>query len=190
MAAMFVASWWWPMAVDHGRWVRLCVGMLLVEFFVIHSGGALVSMADLADGAERRKMLLRLAAIYAAIGAVVVVGFHSWEILCSFVAVLSGRFMAAWRARNEADKAAFRRRTAVITVLFVGLLLLSAVAHVPPGGLTPRVLGAVWPNPGRGTWQQHPEKALAVGAAYFLVLGLLELRKPGPPAPGLPPRLS
>ena len=57
MASMFLVAWWWPRAIDNGRWVKLGVGMLFVEFLVIQSGALLISLSALKDSAARRRAL-------------------------------------------------------------------------------------------------------------------------------------
>ena len=176
VAAMFFLSWWWPMSVDHGRWVKLGVGILVIEFLVMHSSAFLISVSASKQGEVKRRSLLGLGALYAFFGLVIAVSFHSWEILASFVAVMSGRFWSAWVGGDDANTAMFRFRAAAATVLYIGLVFLTILLPVPQGGITPAVLREVWPNAGTGLWQRHPETALATGAMYFLLLGLIEAR--------------
>lgn len=184
MASMFLVAWWWPRAIDHGRWVKLGVGMLFVEFLVIQSGALLISLSALKDSAARRRALLRLGCLYGVFGIAVVLAFRSWEVLASFLVVMSGRFWSAWNAREDEGTELFKRRVAASTVLFMVLVFLSAVVPVPHGGVTPQLLQEVWPTQGTGLWQRHPETALATGAVYFLLLGLVELRTVGPRSAG------
>jgi len=180
VAVMFFLAWWWPMSVDHGRWVKLGVGILVIEFLVMHSSAFLISVSAAKEGDFKRKSLIRLGALYAFFGGVIALSFHSWEILASFVAVMSGRFWSAWVGGDDANTAMFRFRAAAATVLYIGLVFLTILLPVPQGGITPAVMREVWPNAGTGLWQRHPETALATGAMYFLLLGLIEARRVGP----------
>ena len=176
MASLFFLSWWWPRSIDHGRWVKLGVGILAIEFLVIHSSAFLISASAAKPGAGRTRSLIGLGALYVFFGIAIALAFRSWEILASFLAVMSGRFWTVWTAPEGASTAMFRFRAAAGTVLYLVLVFLTILLPVPQGGITPEVLREVWPNAGSGLWQRHPETALATGAVYFLVLGLIEAR--------------
>lgn len=99
---------------------------------------------------------------------------------------MSGRLKSVFAALNEMDRAIAQRRVAASALLFLGLTFASIAVPVPAGGLTPGVLSQVWPDRQSGVWETHPERALAMGVVYFLVLGLMEARPPrkwSPPSP-------
>lgn len=60
MAGMFIIAWWWPRELDHGRWARLGVGLLALEFILIHSGAFLNYFMTQKAGWERDKKLIGL----------------------------------------------------------------------------------------------------------------------------------
>lgn len=177
MSAMFVISWWWPRALDNGRWVKLGVRMMVLEFILVHSG-VLLGVVAARQGVERGRSLLRLAALYTIFGVVIALVFRSWEILASFAAVMSGRYWSACTARGAADVSASQRRAAASLALYVGLTFITVIIPVPRGGITPALLEEVWRTRGSGLWERHPEKALAMGSVYFLILGIIEARAP------------
>ena len=41
MAMLFFRTWQTPMAIDGGRWVKLAVGIMCLEFILVHSGAFL-----------------------------------------------------------------------------------------------------------------------------------------------------
>jgi hypothetical protein len=36
MSGLFVTAWWWPRRLEEGAWVKLGVGILVLEFILIH----------------------------------------------------------------------------------------------------------------------------------------------------------
>lgn len=63
-------------------------------------------------------------------------------------------------------------------VLYLALIFATAFLPVPRGGLTPDLVDRLMADFGSGAWVDHPEKALAMGMLYFLLLGLVEIRPP------------
>ena len=184
MAGMFVTAWWWPRSLDNGRWVKLGVGVLVLEFILIHSGAFLNSFMTQKAGWERDKKLIGLTAFYTLFGVAIAFAFQSWWIFGSFVFVMSGRLWSVFAGQDDMDRAVSQRRVVASAMLFLGLTFATLFLPLPRGGLNDALLHEVWPTRGGGAWEQRPEIALAMGAAYFLLLGLVELRPPRklPPA--------
>ena len=44
LASTLMLTWIDPMSVDEGRWVRFGVGIMVLEFVLVHSGAMLSSM--------------------------------------------------------------------------------------------------------------------------------------------------
>lgn len=178
MAGMFVTAWWWPRALEDGRWVKLGVGVMVLEFILIHSGAFLSFFMTQKAGWERTRKLIGLTAYYCLFGVGIALVFHSWWILASFVLVMSGRLWSVFAGQNEMDRAVSQRRVVASALLFLGLTFATIFIPVPRGGITDSLLNEVWPTRKSGVWERQPERALAMGAAYFLVLGLVEVRPP------------
>lgn len=178
MAGMFVTAWWWPRELDNGRWVKLGVGVLVLEFILIHSSGILNFLMTEKAGWERNKKLAGMMVLYAIFGAAIALAFHSWWILSSFVLVMSGRLWALFAGQTDMDRAVSQRRVVASALLFLGLTFATIFLPVPRGGINAALLTEVWPTRGGGAWEREPERALAMGAAYFLFLGLVEMRPP------------
>ena len=178
MAGMFVTAWWWPRALDNGRWVKLGVGVMVLEFILIHSGAFLNFFMTQKAGWERDKKLIGLTAYYALFGGAIALAFQSWWILGSFVLVMSGRLWSVFAGQNDMDRAVSQRRVAASAMLFLGLTFATLFIPLPRGGINEPLLNEVWPTRKSGAWERQPERALAMGAAYFLCLGLVELRPP------------
>ncbi len=80
--------------------------------------------------------------------------------------------------QTDRDRAVTQRRVVASEMLYLVLVFATLFLPVPRGGLNDTLLHEVWPTRGHGAWEQRPEIALAMGTAYFLVLGLVELRPP------------
>jgi hypothetical protein len=189
MSGMFVVAWWWPRTLDQGRWVKLGVGVLVLEFILIHSGAFLNFFMTQKAGWARDRKLIGLTAYYALFGGAIAFAFQSWWILGSFVLVMSGRLWSVFAGQNDMDRAVSQRRVAASAMLFLGLTFATLFAPVPRGGITDPLLNEVWPTRKSGVWERQPERALAMGAIYFLLLGLVEARPPRklpPPLQAIP----
>lgn len=179
MAWLFFLAWWRPLELEGGRWVRLGVGVMVLEFVLVHSGGVLHHLMGEKAGWSRLRQGLGLAALYTLFGVGIAYGFKSWWLLGSYGLVMSGRLWAlAAGTWTPMDQAISQRRMVASVVLYVGLLFATLVLPVPRGGLTEALVSSVRTGGGGGAWVDHPEKALAMGTAYFLLLGLIELRPP------------
>ena len=178
MAWMFVRAWWWPRELDDGRWVRLGVGVLLLEFILIHSGAFFNNLMTQKSGWARNKAVIGLTTLYLGYGLAIAFVFRSWWILGTFALVMSGRLWAVFTGEQEIDRAISQRRVAASAMLFLGLTFATVFVPVPRGGLTPELLNEVWPARKGGLWERSPERALAMGVVYFFLLGLVEARPP------------
>ena len=178
MAAMFFTAWWWPRTLENGRWVKLGVGVLVLEFILIHSGAFLNSTLMQKSGWARVQKLIALSAFYTLFGVAIALAFQSWWIFGSFVLVMSGRIWSVFAGPTDMDRAVAQRRVIASVLLFLGLTFATLFLPLPRGGLNDQLLNETWPTRGRGAWEQRPEIALAMGTAYFLVLGLVEARPP------------
>ncbi len=178
MAGLFITAWWWPLQLEDGRWVKLGVGVMVLEFILVHSGGVMHHLMVEKAAWNPLQQVLGFIGLYLLFGASIALVFKSWWLLGSFALVMSGRLYAVFHGMGEMDRAIAQRRMSASVLLYLGLLFTTLVLPVPPGGVTPEILDSVWPNRGGGAWTDQPEKALAMGAAYFLLLGLVEMRPP------------
>jgi len=174
-AAFFVIAWQAPLAFEGGAWVKLGVGVILAEFLVIHSGTIVTELV--ARGASR-------------LGLGVVVGIYglfAWGLWRTFggagigwllIGLMLARGQALFHRPTMLDLAYARRRSILSVLLFLGLVGVSVTAPLPPGGIDAALLDTLWPDRGDGVWEAEPWRALAMGAAYFAILGMVELRRP------------
>ena len=88
IAGMFVTAWWWPRTLDDGRWVKLGVGVLVLEFILIHSGAFLNSTLTQGAGWTRE-------------GKVIALAFQSWWIFGSFTLIMTGPVVGVRRSDRQ-----------------------------------------------------------------------------------------
>lgn len=174
-AGFFAIAWQAPLAFEGGAWVKLGVGVILAEFLVIHSGTIVTELA--ARGASRIGMGI-VVAIYGLFALGLWWAFGGAGIGWLLIGLMIARGQALFHRPTVLDLAYGRRRSIVSALLFLGLGGASVVAPLPAGGIDPALLDALWADRGQGAWEAEPWRALAMGAAYFAILGAVELRRP------------
>lgn len=174
-AGFFVVAWQAPLAFEDGAWVKLGVGVILAEFLVIHSGTIVTELA--ARGAHRAG-LVAVIAVYGLFALGLWWAFGGAEIGWLLIGLMLARGQALFHRPTALDLAYSRRRSILSALLFLGLGGASVVATLPPGGIDAALLDALWPDRGGGVWEAEPWRALAMGFAYFAILGMVELRRP------------
>lgn len=184
--------WVWidPMAWDDGRWVPYAVGLMLMEFLILHSSGFVVHMAAAqASLAGKLKVFAGLALMYGLMGLGFALSTDSPSLLWLLLGVMVGRFAAALRADLTKDPA-FNARLVIGVMAYLGAVFASIMLPVPELGVTREVVNEVYPSRGSGIWERYPERAIAGGALYFGVMGFVELtlgwRAPNARAVGQP----
>lgn len=185
-AWFFLMAWWRPLEYENGRWVKLGVGLMVLEFILVHSAGVMHHLMDTRGGWGKVRQVGGLTALYLLFGVGIALAFRSWWLLGTLALVLSGRVSVVFSGVGDMGRAILQRRMVAGVLLYLGLMFATLILPVPRGGLTPGLVRSVWPDRGSGEWTERPEKALAMGAAYFLLLGLVELRPPRRPAASLP----
>ncbi len=174
-AAFFVAAWWWPREFEDGAWAKFGVGVILAEFLVIHSGTIVTELA--ARGAHRLALGL-VVGVYGLFALGLWWAFGGAEIGWLLIGLMVARGQALFHRPTALDLAYGRRRSILSALLFLGLGFASVVVPIGAGGIDAALLEAIWPDRGEGVWEAEPWRALAMGAVYFAILGLVELRRP------------
>ncbi len=175
LVVTLVRVWVDPLSVDGGSWVRMAVGLMLLEFIVLHSGGFMGALA-VGDVPRPRKLLgfLGLVAMYGLFAWTFALTMHSWAILKIYGLLMAGRFFTVVAA-GKAGKATLLVRSGVGVTAYLGSVFLTLFVPLPQGGITSDVLAQVYPDRGGGAWERHPEIAIAAGVLYFTVMGVFEL---------------
>jgi hypothetical protein len=175
LVAVLTRSWLDPMSVDEGAWVPLAVGLMALEFILLHSGVFMGTVAFQAKSVARRYGLFALLAGFYGIFAVafsLVTG--SWEVVEIFGFLMAGRLVTLMVATGEGKQQLIARSAAGIAT-YIPIVFLTVFVPFPKLGVTAAVLSEVYPDRGGGIWEQHPERAIAGAILYFGVMGLFEL---------------
>ena len=67
------------------------------------------------------------------------------------------------------------QRIAAGITLYLLVVFATVLIPIPEWGVSSAIVNDVYPQRGGGLWEQEPERAIAGGAVYFLLIGLLEL---------------
>jgi len=161
------------MAVEGGRWVHLGVGIMVLEFILVHSGVMLPALASAPTGV-RLKPLLLVSALYVLFAVTFAFGFKSLMLLWIFSGIMIPRWIGIVIDSRQAKEQQLKR-SGISVMLYLGVAFLSMLVHFPAGGLTPEILNRVYPHRGHGSWEQSPQQALVAGIIYFSITGLVEI---------------
>ncbi|HEB82671.1 MAG TPA: hypothetical protein ENJ11_07405 [Gammaproteobacteria bacterium] len=172
--------WRFPMQWDNGRWVPFAVGLLVLEFILLHSGVFIATLAaESRDTKKQIKIFLGLLLFYGLMTYGIARSTGSNELMLIFASVMLGRFISSVLLR-EGGRDEYMKRAALGIVLYLLLTAASIFLPVPELGITSSVLAEVYPDRGGGIWEREPERAIAMACIYFCLLGLAELFVFGP----------
>ncbi|MFC1845112.1 hypothetical protein ACFLZ5_10035 [Thermodesulfobacteriota bacterium] len=184
LVVLFVMTWQTPMAVDEGRWVKLGVGIMLLEFILVHSGGFFAAFSQKKDKAgrpirlsHRVGFMLGLLCFYTIFAVCFSLEFNSWTLFWIFCWVTVSRFLAMFFDAEDGAHI-MMQRSGVSALLYISSAFLSIFIRLPRAGLTEEVLNKIYPGRGGGEWERDPQQALLAGMVYFGFLGLWELLAP------------
>ena len=170
-----IQVWVSPMSVSDGLWVRYAVGLMALEFIILHSGGFMGAMAASTESLKKRAQaffgLFMLYSLFAYGFAKMV---DSFQILYVYGFIMLGRFITIMIASGE-GKSQILNRSAFGTMVYMTAVFGTLFIPVPELGVTHDVLEQVYPDRRGGEWEQNPEIAIAAGIFYFSVLALYEL---------------
>jgi hypothetical protein len=185
IAGSFLITWISPYALDE-RAVHKLTFVMLVEFLVVHSTGFFTAFsskdsmmsfgAASAERAERRRRaiaLFGLLAFYLLFAAAFSASYGSAWPIFAFVGVSLPRFPALIRS-GQGDDETFRGMAtwAAMTALYLAGVAVTAVADIPPLGVTADVIASQKFGIG-GLWPEQPYRALAFGSFYFTGMAII-----------------
>jgi len=171
MTGVFLVAWIEPARVGGERGVASLVGLMVMEFLVIHSSAFLGSLALAGKlGRGHLKEILGLSAVYLSFALGVSLGFKNPWFLVGFIGLHANRLVPVLlgRGASAADNAAWLGRWALGAVLYLFAAFLTVLLPVPGLGVTFSLSGY-----GSGLWVDDPQRALAMGVLYFGLQGLL-----------------
>lgn len=175
MAARLARVWKDPASVEGGRWVSMGVGIMILEFVLVHSGTA-VGHLGISEGTVARKMagFAGLGALYLAFAAVISLAFKSRSLLTTFLVVMAGRFVTVVVGISQNDARFLYVQSGAAAILYFFVVFGTLFGPLPRLGLTAEAAEKYRP-PGEGTWVDQPHLPIGGGVIYFTLLGLLDL---------------
>lgn len=178
MAYTLYQTWQTPLAIENGRWVSLGVGIMVMEFILVHSG---VMIPGLASSDKLRSMkqlpVVIVSIFYIVFGVTIAFVFKSKLLFWTFSGIMVPRWMNLLFNPDTAKEHQLWRSYESFFVYFMSVIL-SVLVTFPRGGLTTAILNQVYPHRGGGIWEQSPQQVLVAGAVYFTLIGLLEITSP------------
>lgn len=180
LSYLLLRVWWEPMSIYEGTWVRFGVGLMLLEFILLHSGGMVSGLMAQKDNLrDKLKLCFGLFVFYTIMVVTFAYSLESQALLWIFAAVSISRLVNAFGYSNV-DQLESQKRIGIGIILYLLVVAVSIFAPIPELGITGDVVAEVYPQRGGGLWEQAPERAIAAAALYFLLLGLSELFILGP----------
>lgn len=176
LSARFYHVWRAPLEVEEGRWINLGVGVLTMEFILLHAGTFLGAQA-IAAGNDGNRLLgiAGILAFYCLFVGAIALAFRSPSLAYSFLWLIGGRFVATALGVGRQDGELLLAHSIVGSVIYFALVIGSVVVPIPRLGITAE-LAARHRLPGSsGTWVDEPHRAIAAGALYFLLFGIAEV---------------
>ncbi len=175
LSFVLINVWREPMAWDDGNWIRYGIGLLLLEFLIVHSG---VFFAAMIHGTKELRTQLMLGAALILFYGLMVGGFayslDSMQLLWLFAAVCVGRVVTvivdpSWGSQM------IMGRSALSAILYLFVVMLTAFIPIPEWGISMAIVDSVMPDRGQGLWEVEPQRPIVGAALYFFFLGLAEL---------------
>ena len=192
-SALYFVAWISPASLS-SELLRSLVLAMLVEFLVLHSTIFLTVLG--AGGIASRKLptlaVLGLGAIYLIFAGAFALAFHSWMPVYIIGWLVGSRLVTLWIDPRGEDEAARQVRLwAWGTFLYLLFAFATSIPPVPAFGVDGDTIERMH-LPGSGLWISEPQRPIAMGAFYFGLLGLAELRgsRAGWQTAGSPPEAA
>jgi hypothetical protein len=178
LAGWFLFGWAAPHMIGEQA-AGLLVGVMVLEFIIIHASVGLVAfpsqMAQQTRDAvwwkSRPAITAGLLLLYSLFAAGISAAFSSLWLFLGFWILFANKFLSDWlqpAAQAEARKQEHMARWGASAAFYLLFAMGSVFIPVPR-------LGASSASQGDGLWEQNPEQAVAMGAMYFAALGFCEL---------------
>lgn len=169
-----MATWIDPMSIDNGRWVRFGVGIMVLEFVLVHSGAMMASIERTESTWQNIKIGASAFGFYSLFAGGMALAFQSWTLFFIYSMVMLSRWVTLL-TRPESAKKEAQRRSGIAVMFYLLAVFLSVLVPWPELGVTYSVINEVYPDRGGGEWERNPETALAAGVVYFTAIGFSEL---------------
>lgn len=164
------------MCRDDGEWLRLGLGLMILELVLLHSGAFMASvMAKQQSLSKRLQVLTGLFVFYALMVLGFALSLDSQSLLWIFGGVCLG-YLATALTNAEAGGASMMARSANGVLLYILIVFGTVFLPVPEWGVSAPVLTEVYPDRSGGLWEREPERAIAGAALYFLLMDIAEIK--------------
>jgi len=176
-AATYAMAWFAPGRLAPAL-LRSLVLALLVEFLVIHASVLLTAMVDRSRRAAGRSLgsVAFLALLYLGFAGGFAVAFKSWMPLWVVGWLVASRLLTIWVDPRELGEEPQRQQAlwAFSALFYILTLAATAILPIPELGVD-GVARQRMELPGSGGWIDQPQKAFAMGLAYFGLVGWFEI---------------
>ena len=159
------------------EWFRGAVFTLLLEFFVLNSGGFLAVLMYDPETRPRTRMLQisGLGVFYFLFIGAFAWGFDAWWMLLAFAWLIFGKLQATWTGAQPTEEDRFHAIAswALGVAVFLGSVFATAALDVPTFGSTAEVRDAAgFDGKSTGLWEAEPHRTIAAAVLYFTIMGL------------------
>lgn len=176
MGMRLLHVWRRPLEIEDGRWVQLGVGVMVMEFILLHAGVFLASLAMDAEGLSTTILAtLGLSAFYGLFAVTISYAFKSRMLLESFLWMIGGRLFALLIGISTEASQLILTWSVVAIALYLPLVIASVFLPFPRLGITREVAGVMRLPNASGVWVDEPHRAIGAGSIYFFALGLAAL---------------
>jgi hypothetical protein len=176
-SALYFVAWFSPASLS-SEVLRSLVLAMLVEFLVLHSTAFLTVFAATRVASPKRAGLaiLGLGALYFLFAGGFALAFHSWMPIYVIGWLVGSRLVTlVIDPRGEDESGRQMGMWALGTALYLLLAFATTIPPIPALGLDDTAVARM-DLPGSGLWISEPQRPIAMGAFYFGLLGLAELR--------------
>jgi hypothetical protein len=171
MGIRLLHVWRKPLEIEHGSWISLGVGVMVIEFILLQTGLFLsVGMAD--EGLANSIFVMIVLCLFA---LAIAASFKSRMLLESFLWVIGWRLVAELVGHAEANAKLLESYYILAMILYMSMVCASVILPFPRWGISEE-LASRFRSPGSsGLWIDSPHRAIGAGAIYFLLLGVATL---------------
>ncbi|MBT5218942.1 MAG: hypothetical protein HOI35_11960 [Woeseia sp.] len=167
--------WCDPNSAEEGRWVKFGVGILLMEFLIIHSGGALAGIGQ-SRGWKDGLALVFYIPIAILMAWMIAYSMKSKSLFWSFMFIFAGRVSVLFLDQSGEALAFIIERTRVSALIYMPLVFLTITTLIPKWGMTdPKYAEMMQSNGSSGVWVEYPHRAIGAATIYFFLLGIAEI---------------
>ena len=160
---------------DAASWVRFGVGLMILEFVLLHSGVMGIFVFTAAETWWKRVLAgLGIVLFYGAFAWGLSMGTDSRQILSIYGFVLLGRAVTVL-VDGAKGAAAIMGRSLLGTLVYLPMVFASVLLPWPRFGLVGEFAAAARSPNTSGIWVDEPHRAIGAGMLYFLCMAALEI---------------